>query len=82
MSDPRVSLTWRMRQGGTWRTHTCVMPPSSASRVAVALLREFSPSKTPWQPSDLDVTQRKTTRFSYESSDMILRLRLLSHGRD
>lgn len=77
MNDPRVSLTWRMRQGEVWRTHTCVLPPSPAARVGIALLREFSPSKTPWQPADLDMTQRKVSRFSYESSDMILRLRLL-----
>lgn len=81
MSDPRVSLTWRMRQGEAWRTCSVVMPPPSAARVGIALLREFSPSKTPWQPSDLDMTQRKVSRFSYESSGMILRLRLLHDGR-
>lgn len=78
MTADRVSLTWRMRQGSVWRTYTCTMPASIAARVGVTLLREFSPSKTPWQPSDLDMTSRKTSRFAYESSEMILRLRLLS----
>jgi hypothetical protein len=77
MAVDQVSLTWRMFQGERWLTHTSVMPASSATRIAVTLLREFSPSKTAWQPSDLDVTSRTTKRFSYESSDMILRLRLI-----
>jgi hypothetical protein len=81
MNGERVSLTWRMWQGGVWRTTSAILPASSAARVGVALLREFSPSKTPWQPSDLDMTQRKTSRFSYESSEMVLRLRLLGHAR-
>lgn len=80
MTPERVSLTWRMFQAGVWRTHTCVLPASIASRIAVTLMREFSPSKTPWQPSDFDMTSRKASRFSYESSEMILRLRLLPHG--
>ncbi len=74
-----VSLTWRLRQGDVWRTHTEKLPASIATRIGVALLREFSSTKTHWQPSDLDVTG-KLKRFSYESDAMILRLRLLSNG--
>lgn len=77
MATDRVSLTWRVLQAGVWRTHTSVMPASIAARVGVTLLREFSPSTTAWQPSDLDMTRRETSRFAYQSSEMILRLRLL-----
>lgn len=70
----RASLTWKIRQGGSWIQASEIIPAESASRVACALLREFA-GKT-MTPRDLDVTG-EVKRFSYVSDAMTLHLRRL-----
>ena len=41
-SVAQASLTWKLRQRGTWLSVNAVFPPESASRVACTLLREFA----------------------------------------
>ena len=67
-----ASLTWRMFQGGTWHSHSEVIPIHSASRVAAQLLREFAGKS--FTPADLDVTG-EIRRFSYRGDGCILLLR-------
>ncbi len=71
-SVAQASLTWKLRQRGTWLSVNAVFPPESASRVACALLREFAGRR--YTPLDLDVTG-EVKRFSYHGDEMTLLLR-------
>jgi hypothetical protein len=72
-----ASITWKLRQGGAWRTASDVMPAESASRVGCQLLRLFLPAGSKGArltPADLDVTE-DIKRFTYNSDTLVLILR-------
>ncbi len=71
-SVAQASLTWKLRQRGTWLSVNAVFPPESAARVACTLLREFAGRR--YTPLDLDVTG-EVKRFSYHGDEMTLLLR-------
>lgn len=68
----QASLTWKLRQRGTWLSVNAVFPPESAARVACTLLREFAGRR--YTPLDLGVTG-EVKRFSYRGDEMVILLR-------
>ena len=72
-----VSFTLRIRQRGVWLTLATRMPHAQAIRVGATILREFGPSRRHWQPSEL-ACDGQTSRFSYSTDDLTLRLRRLT----
>lgn len=69
-----ASLTWKLRQQGTWLTASDVMPAESASRIACTLLREFA-GKPRFTPRDFDVTGDAVKHSSYVSDEITVRVR-------
>lgn len=72
MANLTASLTWKLRQHGTWQSVNVVFPAESATRVACTLLREFAGRR--FTPPDLDITG-DTRRFHYNGDEMRLQLR-------
>jgi hypothetical protein len=70
-----ASLTWKLRQRGTWQSASLTLPASSASRVGCTILREFA-GKRSYSPTDLDVCG-ETHRFSFRSDELVLLIRRL-----
>jgi len=68
----QASLTWKLRQRGTWLSASVVLPPESGARVACTLLREFAGRR--FTPRDLDITG-EVKRFSYHGDEMVVLLR-------
>ena len=73
-SPGQASLTWKLRQQGSWQSASAIIPVESATRVACALLREFAGRR--FTPADLDVTG-EIRRFSWRGDEMVLLLRRL-----
>lgn len=71
----RASLTWRMFQRGRWEVISLPLPPSSASRLACSILREFA-NKRHFTPHDFDVTG-SLDRCSYRGDDISVIVRRL-----
>ncbi len=71
-----VSFTLRIRQRGAWLTLSTRMPHPQAIRVGACILRELTLAGRAWQPSEL-ACDGETSRFSYTSDTLVLRLRRL-----
>jgi hypothetical protein len=80
---PTASLTWKLRQQGTWLTAATTMPAESATRVACTLVRQFAPQgalAARCTPATFALSD-EVRRFGYKTDDFSLQLRLLKEQR-
>lgn len=78
-----ASLTWKLRQRGSWQVAATIMPLESATRVACTLVRQFAPDTRLAKgctPHTFLLTE-EVRRFSFVTDDFSLALRLLKEQK-